>query len=73
MAYANVSNVRELRELLHTLDGDMKIIMSKDAEGNRFKFAYCAETSLYDEEELNPLDPDDAEDDAPEALFLWPV
>lgn len=74
---------------LEHLSGDTPVILSRDAEGNRFSPAadceqamYAAETTwsgeryMSEEQRLAQDDPDEyfrAPDNAVTAVFLWPV
>lgn len=42
--------VKELIEKLQTLDQDLLVVMSKDAEGNGFSPIYSASVGQYDED-----------------------
>jgi len=67
-------NVKELKELLNTLPDDTEIVMSCDAEGNRFspladsssQYHYLPDTTwsgdLWSEEDERDYDPDIPED-----------
>ena len=83
--------IDELRKQLDALNmpGDTPVILSKDAEGNRFSPAVEAEVAMYaaettwsgerymtEEERQATEDPDEyyeAPEDAVRAVFLWPT
>lgn len=67
--------VHDLKEILAELPDDMPVIVAADEEGNQYHFAAEAAVNTYRREDtytVVAIDPDDAEDDDPQALIIWP-
>lgn len=73
--------VKELREKLTNLPDDMEVVMSKDEEGNDFKYLYETEVAhtTIDGRGIEVMHPDDYEDLdeedkklTVECFVLWP-
>lgn len=72
--------VKELRDLLKDVDGDVLVIMSKDGEGNGYspladtnlgQYLYEADTTWSGD--LIDVDEADADTEAVPCVVLWPT
>lgn len=63
----------ELIEALQAIEGNPKIMMSKDPEGNEFQDASDIELSITDSYgEPCHSDDEDADRDMPRVIVIWP-
>lgn len=68
--------VKELIERLQTLDPEYKVFVSSDEEGNSFSPVQCVQEEFFvdwgNRYENECLAAEDAEEDTPKAVVLWP-
>jgi len=72
--------VKELIEHLKDLDPFMEVLVSQDAEGNRFRDLYEVSVNLFDGEDIAWDEDDDEDEDeasaeypVSEVAILWPI
>jgi hypothetical protein len=72
-------NVKDLRDLLATLPGDLPIWVSKDPEGNGYGELYDVDRTYMSDDGYGGLEPvhrldmpNYDHDDLTEAIVLWP-
>lgn len=68
--------VKELSKLLQKLPLEHKVFLSSDEEGNSFSTLICVQEEFFIEGDHNYdhecLHPEDADEDTPKAIVLWP-
>lgn len=74
--------IKELKEAIKNLPDDLEVILSKDQEGNDFKYLISLDVAnirSLDDEELEVVHPDDYNEldkeeklETSKALVLWP-
>lgn len=67
--------VKYLIDLLKTFPPDAKVYLASDEEGNSFHHVAFAQHEFFEDNggrELEVLASEDAEEDTPKAVVLWP-